>query len=245
MIKIILIVIVALIVIGLIIKFIELLRYILPVAGVIILLVLGFKYLGPMTMWKIIGIAVLCLIAIIVIAVVIRIIRENRLKRLQNYLRRNCEKKGLVTESSYAKLAPMFAHKAFPSGGYNLYVLEFVRDCEKRFFVDDISWVNSLLTIISKKGMADMLELSKEKLPRYQYTHESDTVRLIARAMERKCREDQRYECIKLNEDAVRKELETANVMYASDYLYAYKLKDMSGLSVTNFESEEISLDNL
>ena len=93
--------------------------------------------------------------------------------------------------------------------------------------------------------MADMQELMALNYPGLSFTHSTANVEIIANGLKAKCGQNLEFSIIKLQDDNVKQELASKGIIYSDYYLNAYKLNGSELLSSDNFESEELSIEDL
>lgn len=207
----------------------------------ILLLVLGiillFIFTGPVG-----GIFAILLIALIFF------IREQCKKanerNLLKFLRQNCTQLGFVSSNDYDKIAPNFKDKSYKTSYFQI-VSSFVKQNEIQYIDNNGHLIDPAVKYINKKVMADLLELMSLSYPGLAYTHCTCNEEIIVNRLAKKCGTNEKFTNIKLQEDKVKEELAGRNIPYSEYYLNAYKVNGSELLSSDNFESEEISLDDL
>lgn len=191
------------------------------------------------------GFGVLCLIGIGVW--IDNLFKASNEKKLNEYLRANCLKCGYVSPNMYSRIAPNFDTKRYKTT-FSSIVSVFLAENENKYIIHNEKWIQPAEDYIRKHIMADMNELMSIYYPGLMYSHCTSNIELIANAMDSRCQKDARkseFLKIMLQEDAVRKELAMKKIPFNKYYLYAYKLNQPEIAVSDNFESEEISIDDL
>ena len=207
----------------------------------ILLLIFGtiliFVFMGPSG-------GIFAILLFVLVGFIIEQCKKVNEKKLLEFLKLNCTQLGFVSSSDYDKLAPNFKDKSYKTSYFQI-VSSFVKQNEIQYIDNNGHLIDPAVKYINKKVMADLLELMVLNYPGLAYTHCTPNEEIIVNRLAQKCGKDKKITNIKLQEDKVKEELARKKVPYSDYYLNAYKVNGSELLSSDNFESEEISLDDL
>lgn len=230
----------------------------------IIIIIAGFIVIGLIKdyvtehwKWVLLLLAIICSFilagpiggcTVILLLILVYFIREQIMKsnekKLINYLRDNCVYLGQISDQDYDSLTPGFREKTYKTS-FREIVSTFVSENERLFISNNVHVIDPAIEYIRSHIMADMQELMALNYPGLSFTHSTANVEIIANGLKTKCGQNLEFSIIKLQEDNVKQELARKGIIYSDYYLNAYKLNGSELLSSDNFESEELSIEDL
>ena len=208
-----------------------------PILLLILGIILLFVFTGPVGgIFAILLIAFICFIS--------EQCKKANERKLKQFLQQNCTQLGFISSDDYDKLAPKFKDKSYKTSYFQI-VSSFITQNEIQYIDNNGYLIDPAVKYINKKIMADLLELMSLNYPGLTYTHCTRNEEIIVNRLSKKCGTDEKFTNIKLQKDIVKEELAEKGIPYSDYYLNAYKVNGSELLSSDNFESEEISLDDL
>lgn len=232
-----------------------------PIVLAVILIGISILFLGiQMTIAIALSIA---LIVWLCYAIRNAILRHNE-RSLKRYLKKNCMQLGYMTKERWHKLLPKYASKHYRTD-FDMLTANFAESVENAFFgpSSDLSWFNVYADYLKKGGvMAPAYELEQIPNKAFDITHVTPNGKLIYDALSNFSKVKTfngrpLLSEVELSEEgAVRQDLKRLQMIplsydgpIPSYYKKAFKLSDeyiaSMGVTPTNFESEEIELDDL
>lgn len=225
----------------------------LPQIICVVLFLLAWRFLG------LVGAVILALAVALLIKVGTKYMEWRRAKNetaLNKYLEKNCRSMGYMTSKDWNNQLPKFSSRSYTTSFEHI-TDSFARKVENEFFVtsSDLSWVDPYIHYLITNIMAPVYELEKIPNPALQVTHVTPDAKLIYTALsglsKYKLIDGIRVlETVQLDNDAVRPFLSNVDGNNIPEYyLTSFKLSESimqaHNLSSDNFESEELSLDDL
>ena len=179
-------------------------------------------------------------------------------KALKRVLSKKCRALGYMTSEDWKKRLPKFAARHYLTS-FDQITSTFAADVEKEFFVEskDLSWIDPYTQYLKSNVMASLYQLEELPNNKLNVTHKTPNGQLIYNALStlqkvQKFKGAPLLEIVESEPDAVRKMIpryKDTSKTIPEYYLKNFKLSDKyisaKAISTQNFESEEISLDEL
>lgn len=177
---------------------------------------------------------------------------------LNTYLNKKCLRCGYMDTESWKKVLPWW-YEIIPYETSFEEITDYFAACiEKQYIENDksLAWLDPIVLYLTKRVMADVMELEKVPSPNLEYTHSTPNAKLIYDAMNYLCitkKSEGRYiiQKIQLEEAGIREYLNIDINEYIPEYYkMAYRINDYfvkkrKNNAESNIVSEEISFEDL